>query len=338
MAVVLTAFFSACRADAATPVLIQNAPGRFEVAAVDPSIAHAVSAAAEECWRLLATPLGLPDGFSSPIFIRVIPPENGGDPAPFRVTVEVGGIVSARLRADAATLVITRRVLVQALLMRLAVARHGVTPRLSVPLWLEHAGVGWLETRSAAAQLDALKLHSVSQPPPMELLLGWQRGGVEERAHVSASIWMFAFFQSESGRAGEWAELLSRLLAGDDPLIAVTSSYPARYSSAAERELWWQTGYHHLRGARTLPGLEASESRQQLGALARFVFADPEGDGDVVIPLSVVLARATEQVVMAELARRATEVSKLITSLHPFYRNAGLSLNEAFAARALPLA
>jgi GNAT superfamily N-acetyltransferase len=118
----------------------------------------------------------------------------------------------------------------------------------------------------------------------------------------------------------------------------VTSSYPARYSSAAERELWWQTGYHHLRSTRTLPALEASESRQQLGALARFVFADPEGDGDIVIPLSVVLARATEQVVMAELARRAIEVSKLITSLHPFYRNAGLSLNEAFAARTLSLA
>jgi hypothetical protein len=152
---------------------------------------------------------------------------------------------------------------------------------------------------------------------------------------VEGSIWVFAFFQAESSRAGEWPSVLGRLLAGDDPLIAVTSSYPGRYSSAAERELWWQTGYHHLRCARTLPALEAADSRQQVGALARFVFADPDGDGDVVIPLPTALARADEAIVSAEILRRATELSKLISSLHPFYRNAGLSLNEAFAAHSL---
>src|SRR5688572_1376558 len=61
----------AVAAEAATaPVLIQNAAGRFEVAAVDPTAAHAVAAAADEVWRLLAAPLGLPDGFSSPVFVR----------------------------------------------------------------------------------------------------------------------------------------------------------------------------------------------------------------------------------------------------------------------------
>jgi hypothetical protein len=38
-------------------------------------------------------------------------------------------------------------------------------------------------------------------------------------------------------------------------------------------------------------------------------------------------------VVNAELTRRAAELAKLIPTLHPFYRNAGLSLGEAFAAR-----
>ncbi|MGH7945277.1 MAG: hypothetical protein ACREF9_09735 [Opitutaceae bacterium] len=334
----MLALIPAGLATAAAPVLIQNAPGRFEIAAVNPTIAHAVATAAEEGWRLLAPPLGLPDGFSSPIFVRIVSAgEMAPDQAPFRVMVEVGGIVSARLRADDATVGVMRRALVQALLMRLAVARHGVNPRLTVPLWLEHGCVGWWETRVMASQLDALKqISAVERPPPIELLLGWQRGGVESRDRSTASIWLFTFLHSESGRAGEWPSLLSRLLNGDDPLIAVTSSYAGRYSSAAERELWWQTGYHHLRRVHTLPALEAAESREQLGVLRRFVFADPAGEGDMVVPLSIVLARANEPVVAAELARRAAELPKLISSLHSFYRNAGLSLNEAFAARTLP--
>src|SRR5687767_13188034 len=124
---------------AVAPVLIQSAPGRFEIAAVDPTIAHGVATAAEEAWRLFTAPLGLPERFSSPIYLRILPAEEmASEPAPFRVTVEVGGIVSVRLRADAATLTITRRALVQSLLMRIAVAQHGLTPQLTVPLWLEH--------------------------------------------------------------------------------------------------------------------------------------------------------------------------------------------------------
>jgi hypothetical protein len=129
-----------------------------------------------------------------------------------------------------------------------------------------------------------------------------------------------------------------RLLNGIDPLIAVTSSYPGRYGSAEERELWWQTGYHHLRRMRTLPGQEAWESREQLGALARFVFAAASEDRDIVVPLAGVLERGSEPVVEAEIARRASELSRLVTNLHPFYRNAGLSLGDAFAARQLSAA
>jgi hypothetical protein len=62
------------------------------------------------------------------------------------------------------------------------------------------------------------------------------------------------------------------------------------------------------------------------------VFAAPEGDGDVVVPLRAVLARRGEPLVGAELARRATELRHLIPALHPFYRNAGLSLADVFGA------
>ena len=320
---------------AVAPVLIQSAPGRFEISAVDPTVAHGVAAAADEGWRILATPLGLPDGFSSPIFVRIVPAaEMASESAPFQMTVEVGGIVSVRLRGDAATLSVTRRALVQSLLMRLAVAQYGVSQRLTVPLWLEHGCVGWWETRAAAAQLDALKQSSTRErAPSFDALIGWTRGAEESRTYSRAATWLFTFFQSESGRAREWPTLLVRLLNGDDALVAVAISYPGRYSSAAERELWWQTGYHSLCRAATLPSLEAVESREQLGALARFVFAGASEDADVVVPLATTLAHAHEPVVAAELTRRSAELSKLIPSLHPFYRNAGLSLGEVFAAR-----
>jgi hypothetical protein len=321
---------------AAPPVLIQSAPGRFEIAAVDPTIAHGVATAAEEAWRIFSAPLSLPDAFPSPIFVRILPPgEMASERAPFYVTVEVGGIVSVRLRADAATLTMTRRALVQSLLMRLAVARHGLVERLNVPLWLEHGSVGWWETRVSASQLDAVKQRAAAEAAPtMEALLGWQRGGEEKQSHASAAMWLFTFLQSESGRAREWPALLPRLLNGDDALIAMVESYPGRYRSAEDRELWWQTGYHHLCRTRTLPSLDAVDSRHQLGGLARFVFAGANDESDLVVPLAEAVSRTKEPVVAAEIARRTAELSKLIPSLHPFYRNAGLSLSAAFAAPA----
>ena len=317
-------------------VMIQSGPGRFEIAAADPTVAHGIAAAAEEGWRLLSQPLALPENFPSPIFLRVVPAsELGNDPAAFRVTVEAGGVVSVRIRANVATAGVVRRALVQSLLMRLAVARHGVSPRLNVPLWLEVAGVGWWETRADAAQLDALKQRSVRQtPPPMEAVLGWQRGGEDSPGLADAATWLMTFFQSESNRGREWGTLGAHLLHGEDPLLAVAVSFPGKFQSAETRELWWRTGYHQLCRARTLPTLAAIDCREQLLALARFVFLDANEDADKVVPLRVVLARAGEPVVAAEIDRRVKELERVIPALHPYYRNVGLSLGAAFAARA----
>jgi hypothetical protein len=258
------------------------------------------------------------------------------DNAAFRVTVEVGGIVSLRLRADLATQRVVRHALVQGLLMRIAVARHGAEARLTSPLWLEHACVGWWETRVEAARLDALKQETARQgPPSIEALLMWRHGGVEPRTSSAAAIWLLGFLQGESGRAREWPTFLPRLLGGDDPLIALVESYPGRFASAEERELWWRTGYHHVRAVRTLPALDAPDSRAQLAALTRFVFAGTSDEADVVVPLRSLMARASEAIVTAELTRRANELTKLAPTLHPFYRNAGLSLGEVLAARAV---
>ena len=318
---------------APVPVIFQSAPGRFEVAALDGGDAQRVAALAGQLWPLLAGPLALPESFASPVFVRLVPAAEWGERSPFRVTVEAGGVVAVRVGWDATTRdVVVRRALVQGLLMRQAVARHGVNERLTAPLWLEHACVGWWRTRAEPAQLDALKQTTARQVPPgLEALLHWQRGGAEPGPFVDGAVWLLAFLTGEGGKAGEWPALLHRLLGGGNPGAALAASFPGRYANDDERELWWQTGWHQLRCARVLPGWEAAESRGELAEMVRFVFR--RQGADAVIPLREVLERAGEPAVDRELKRRVVALNRGLTALHPFYRNAALSLADALAVR-----
>lgn len=334
IAAVLRLLAGALGAGEAIPVLVQSAPGRFEVAAVDAADAHAVAALAGECWQLLEAPLGLPPAFSSPVFVRVMPPGSGAlGREDYRVNIEAGGVVSVWLQAEAVRRPGVRHALVHGLLGRLAVAMHGASVEPAVGRWLEHGCVAWWRTRAEPAQFDALKQRSATlAPPPIAALLDWSRDGVARPEFSLASFWLFAFLQNESGRGGEWPAMLRRLLAGGDPQAMLAQCYPGRFHGVAARELWWQTGWHQARRVRSLPGLEAAESRQQVAALARFVFAAAEGDLDQVVALRAVLERGDEPLVRAEITRRAAELGRLIPALHPFYRNAALSLAEALGA------
>lgn len=310
---------------------VRTAPGRFEIATVDPSAAHVVATLAEEGWRTLTVPLNLPDAFSSPIFVRLLPETDAIGGSPFRTTVETGGIVTVWLPVSAISTAVSRRAIVQGMLMRLALTRYGVSDRLTAPLWLEHAAVAWWETRADAARLDALKQEtSRLAAPALSAVLRWQRGATEPRELAVASLWLLTFLQTETTRAHEWAFLLPRLLGGDDPLTALSETFPGRFSDERDRELWWQTGYHQVRRVRNLPVLEPAESNAALAALVRFVFAGGADETDVIVPLRTVIARRTDPISVAEIARRRTELERLIPALHPFFRNAGLSLAEVF--------
>jgi hypothetical protein len=325
--------FSAATLAAPAPVIFQSGPGRFEVAAVDVLAAKTATAAADEAWRTLAAPLGLPESFSSPVFVRVIPANDWTDPRAFRVLVEPGGVVSVRIAwAEPPSEAVLRRALVQGLLLRLAVTKHGVSDRLTAPLWLEQACVGWWRTRADAAQLDALRLESGRHAAPaLADLLGWQRGGGEPVEWSTGAVWLLGFLQAEGAKEAEWPAFLRRLLGGDEPLAALAACYPGRFASAAERELWWETGWHHLRRMRTLPTLEAAESRMELQALVRFVAR--ANRGETLPTLADLLAHREEPAMKADLARRALALNRIVAALHPFYRNAGLALAELFAGR-----
>lgn len=308
------------------PVAVQTAPGRFEISAADSAQAHAVAAQAEEAWQHLTGPLGLPGAFPSPIFVRLVTTDAiaGG----FDAALEPGGLVTLRLAAGRAPQQAVRRGLVHALLLRLAAAHHGLTARTTVPLWLEHAGVGWWETHARPAQLDAAKQAGENRVPPSLVSLLEMRAGAEPEQAMIAGLWLLTFLQNESTPAREWPMFLRRILGGEPARSALAAVYAGRFTDERERELWWQTGWHHARRARTLPNLDAVESGWQLASLARFVFVQPDEEADAVLPLSRVLERATEPIVGTELGRRSAELNRVLPILHPFYRNPGLSLAE----------
>lgn len=313
-------------AEEATPVLVQSAPGRFEIAARDPSAAHGVATLAEETWRLLEGPFGLPQGFASPVFVRLI--EERRSPL-FMVEAEPGGIVSLRIRwvrGEEPPPRTVREALVSGLIVRRAVAAHGAMARAGVPAWLSLGAAGWCETRADPAYADAVKYRSERSAVP-ELAQVLSATAAPEALELG-SLWLFTLLQAETTRAAEWPAFLAKISQGEPSEKALDEIYPGRFESPEDRELWWQTGWHQLRRVRTLPGLDALESRLELAALARFVFAP--GESDRVTPLRAILDPRRNVIVGVELRRRSAELARLLPLLHPFYRNAGLSLSTAF--------
>jgi hypothetical protein len=331
---------SVCFAADVVPVMVRSAPGRVEVAARDASEAHAFVALAEETWRLLAAPFGLPNAFSSPVFVRLLDePESVGH-ATLEARVEAGGVVSIWIRRPAAAAEVEalwRRGLVRGLLLRLAVSWHGADERLMVPYWLETSAMAWCVTRAHPARLDEFKYESETvAPPAIDEVFMFSAASTDRRRLEIAALWLLAFLQGESSRDGEWPGFLRGALKGEAPAAALAGNFPGRYNSAQDRELWWHTGWHHLRRVRTLPSLDAAESRVELAQLGRFVFA--HGDTDVVLSLRTIVDYGADVVVGAEIKRRSAEVGRLTAGLHPFYRNAGLSLAAALESASGPAA
>ena len=324
-------FWALSVATAATPVLSSSGPGRFEIASLEAGAATQVRTEAESAWRWLAGPLGLPEQFPTPIFVRIVPAAEWPEIAPFRVFAEPGGVVSLRLRwSEAAPKFFVRRALVQALLVRLAVAEHGVQPQLTAPLWLEQAAVGWWRTRDEPAMLDQLQQESQGLAPPrLAAVLKWTRSEVEPRVLEVGSVWLLAWLQRESPGGREWRNFRRRLLGGEEPSAALAASFPGRFSDLADRELWWQTGWHSVRRGRTMPLWGAAESRQALADLSRLVLA--VGGQDAVLPLRFALRRRDEPAVAEALAAKTKELERVLPALHVFYRNVGLALADCLA-------
>ena len=310
------------------PVNVRTMPGRFDIAAVDATLAHAVSARADETWRHLSGLLNLPDGFSSPVFVRVSAGDGGR--ALFTAQPEPGGIVSVWIKSSIVSQPgMVRRALARGVLLRLGVSLYGDDAVRAVPAWLEQGCALWVDTREFPARLDEIKDRTRAlAPPALGAVLNEHRAFGDGVEHEVAALWLLTLLQAESSGAQEWGRFLHGVLRGTPADEMLTAAFPGRFANVRERELWWQTGWHHFPRVNAFPLMDSKESALEIARLARFVFAP--GDEDVVVPLRTVLEHAADAIVADEMRRRAAELQILTPVLHPYYRNAGLSLLEVF--------
>ncbi|MES2692891.1 MAG: hypothetical protein V4773_05415, partial [Verrucomicrobiota bacterium] len=109
------------------------------------------------------------------------------------------------------------------------------------PRWLEAGAVAWCETRTHPAQLDARKYASQSLPPPSLAALfepAWPQH--EWQVRELGALWLLTLLQAETTRAGEWPACLAQLLRGRAGGTVLDETFPGRFESPEERELWWQ--------------------------------------------------------------------------------------------------
>jgi len=315
------------------PLVFYTGDGQFEIIATEAPAAQQALILANSVWRSLAKPLGLPAaGFSSAVAVRLVPAKDWTDPAFFTVVAEPGGLVGVRICwSDKIDARIMRRALVQAVILRQAVAWHGAKQGLTVPLWLEQACTAQGEVRDRPAMFDAMQQESAQlTPPPLEELLKWERGQAEERGRVLASYWLFQYLQAESGDAPRWGRWVRAVLGGADPMKALRDNYGAAWKDETSRELWWQVGFHDERLTSTVPLMSMEETRNWLADRCRWL-AIKDGREQVLALDDLWTLRKTPWIKNG-MEERSQQLQNLLPRLHPFYKNAAISMGRMYQA------
>lgn len=315
------------------PRVFYTAPGQFEMIVAEVGDAQPMLALGRSVWGALTGPLGLPaEGFTSPISVRLVPAKDWNVPAIFTVTVESAGLVSVRVRWSTETdPLVVRRALVQGLIMRQAVAWHAVGPRLTVPLWLEHACTMWSIVKEQPSMMDSFQQESAGlAAPPLGALLLWERGAVESRGWELASLWLFMQLQSEQGPPSQWGSWVRGMVGGVAPYDALPRSYAGLWADALSLELWWQTAFQHQCRTRTLPVMTAEASRGWMQDRSRWL-AGRDGR-EVVLELDELPGLRKVAWIEAELKARLGQTRVVMGVIHPYYANAALSMGKIYEA------
>ncbi len=315
------------------PLVFYTGEGQFEIIATEARAAQQALIMANSVWRALAKPMGLPvAGFSSAVAVRLVPEKDWTDPAFFTVVAEPGGLVGVRICwSDKLDGRIMRRALVQAVLLRQAVAWHGAKNGLTVPLWLEQACAALGEVRDRPAMLDAMQQESAQLAPPrLEELLKWERGQAEERGWVLASYWLFQHLQDESGDMPRWARSVRAILGGADPMKALQDNYGTAWKDADSRELWWQVGFHNERLTSTVPLMSMEETRNWLADRCRWLAI--KNGREQVLALDDLWTFRKESWIKTGMVERSQQLQNQLPRLHPFYKNAAISMGRMYQA------
>ncbi len=318
----------------AMPRVFYTRPGQYEIIVMDAADARGVLVLGHAVWGALTEPLGLPvDGFNTPVSVRLVPAAQWSAPTDFTVTVETPGRVTVRVRWEGGgNSNVVRRALVHGLLMRQAVSWYGATSSITVPLWLEHACAGLSRAKERPAimdmfQQDSLRLASV---PSLASVLQWGRGAEESRGRELAALWLLLQLQAESSDGMQWQQWLRGVLGGTNALDTLPRIYTGLWTSAADMDLWWQTGFYHQSKKRMLPVMTASESRAWLVDRSRWL-GGRQGQ-ELVVPLGELHRICREPWVQRELGERSQQIRVTLPAIHPFYANAMVSLGRLYEA------
>jgi hypothetical protein len=149
----------------------------------------------------------------------------------------------------------------------------------------------------------------------------------------SALLWLLGHLQAESGgEARRWPQFLRAVFGGEDSVAALQRLYGNYFNDDAARELWWQVGFHSQRRQAVQAIETAAESRAWLAERARWLAR--RGEDEVALGLDEVFAARSEHWVADELGQRLAQLRAGLAAggLHPFYRNAAMSLGRVYDA------
>jgi hypothetical protein len=176
-------------------------------------------------------------------------------------------------------------------------------------------------------QQDSLRLASV---PSLASVLQWGRGAEESRGRELAALWLLLQLQAESSDGMQWQQWLRGVLGGTNALDTLPRIYTGLWTSAADMDLWWQTGFYHQSKKRMLPVMTASESRAWLVDRSRWL-GGRQGQ-ELVVPLGELHRICREPWVQRELGERSQQIRVTLPAIHPFYANAMVSLGRLYEA------
>jgi len=340
VALAVAASVASGRAEETPPAPVKAArvfvtrPGQFEIITLDAEGAQEALGMGQAVWSALEGPLALPVAFPTPVTVRMVPVENWKEAEPVLVAVEPGGLVTAWVKWEPGGSEDLRRAMVRGLIMKRAVAWHGVAGKLTVPWWLEQASVAACEMVQQPAMTDAWQQDSakITRVPALELLLSWERGQAASHERDCASVWLLAHLRAEAGARGRWEQWLRPVMGGADPVTTLQGVYGAAWKGGVTRELWWQTGFHHQRRARAVPMMTLEDTRAWLSELSRWVVR--EKGRETVLALEQLDAVRGVTWVKAALEDRANHLQGRLGVVHPFYMNAAISLGRYYEALA----
>jgi hypothetical protein len=124
------------------------------------------------------------------------------------------------------------------------------------------------------------------------------------------------------------------LLEGVSPGLALVRGYEPRFAAAEARdiELAWQVGAAAQAALRTVPTWPAAESRRRLEQAARVTVRPLAGETEEAKELAELWAERGDPLLTSVRRARLAWLTAQVGAVHPFYRNAAVSLGRAWQA------